>query len=125
MSPLEPIAKATTPMVRAFSLRSLNDRKRTVETINIERRNVMPRMGHDHASTLRRASIAWLATISEMRMPAAPGMGSPTMYLPGLLGAPLVLVERTLKRASRTAPQPMNTNATASAASGWWGDVHW
>src|SRR4249919_2998911 len=124
MRPLEPIANATTPIVRAFSLRSLNERKRTVETISIDRRKVMPRIGHDQASTLSRASMAWLATISEMRMPAAPGMGRPTMYLPGLLGAPLVLVERTLNRARRTAPQPRNTNDAASAASGWWADVH-
>src|SRR5262245_61441566 len=124
MSPLDPMANATTPMVRALSLRSLKDLKRTVETISIERRKVIPMMGHDQASTLSRESMAWLATMSEMRMPAAPGMGSPMMYLPGLLGAPLVLVERTLNRANRTAPQPVKRNEAASAAPGWWGEVH-
>src|SRR4029077_11162635 len=112
-------------IVRAFSFRSLNDRKRTVETISIESSTVMPKMGHDHASTLSRASMAWLATTSEMRMPAAPGIGRPTMYLPGLVGAPLWLVESTLNLARRTAPQPVNRNDAARAACGWWGDVHW
>src|SRR6266542_1125111 len=118
MTPLDPTAKATTAIVRALSLRSLNERKRIVETISIDRSTVIPRMGHDHASTLSRPSMAWLATTREIRMPAAPGIGSPMMYLPGLVGAPVWLVERTLKRASRTAPHPVNKNDAASAACG-------
>src|SRR5882724_3305771 len=114
MRPLEPTANATTPMVRALSFKSLKDRNRTVETMSIDRSTVIPRIGHDHASTLRRASIAWLATMSEITMPAAPGIGRPTMYLWGLVGAPLSFVERTLNRASRTAPQPVKRNDAAS-----------
>src|SRR3954452_17465280 len=118
MRPLDPTAKATVAMVRALSLRSLNVRNRTVDTINIERSTVMPRIGHDQASTLSRASMAWLATTSEMRIPAAPGIGRPMTYLPGLVGAPLSLVASTLKRARRTAPHPQKRNDAARAACG-------
>src|SRR5258706_16366923 len=118
MRPLDPTAKATTAMVRALSFKSLNERKRTVEAVSIESSTVMPKMGHDQASTLSRASIAWLAPTSEMRMPAAPGIGRPTMYLPGLVGAPLWFVVRTLNLARRTAPHPVNRNDAARAACG-------
>src|SRR5687768_5846440 len=96
-----------------------------VETMSIDRSSVTPRIGHDHATVLSRPSMAWLATTSEMRIPAAPGMGRPTTYLPGLVGAPFSLVARTLKRASLIAPQAVKRKEATRAALGWWGDVHW
>ena len=45
-----------------------------------------------------------------MRMPAAPGTGRPTMYLPGLVGAPFSPIDSTLKRARRTAPAAVKMN---------------
>ena len=55
--------------------------------------------------------IAWFARTSEMRMPAAPGTGRPTMYLPGFVGVPFSPIDSTLKRARRTAPAAAKTNA--------------
>ncbi len=85
-----------------------------VDTIRNERPTVTARSGHTYSTPPSTPAAAWLATMIDTRMPAAPGMGSPTMYLPGLLGLPCSPMERTLKRASRTAPQAMKTNETMS-----------
>ena len=53
-------------------------------------------------------------------IPAAAGIGSPTIYLPGFTGSPLSAVLSTLKRANRivphaTYPKEINTPAAPSS----------
>ena len=95
-----------------------------VDTIRNDSPSVVASTGHAQASKASGPPTACSATTSEMRMPAAPGMGSPTMYLPGFCGLPLSPMVRTLNRARRMAPHDVKRNAVNSASIGWYGEAH-
>ena len=95
-------AKPTSSIVRQLSLRSLKERKRIALTMKKESATTTHRIGTGELA--RPPETAWLAATSDTRMPAAPGIGSPKMYLLGFLGEPSRDIDSTLKRASRTAP---------------------
>ncbi len=104
---VEPIASSTKVTVRTFSWMSLKDRKRMVLTIRKASATTTPKISQGEPMWSRRA--VWRATVfattSEIRIPAAPGMGSPRIHLLGFFGAPLAAVVSTLKRARRMTPQ--------------------
>ncbi len=100
--------------MRALSRISLKDRKRMVDTIRKERPSVIAKIAQTKFVPPSTPAAAWLATTIDTRMPAAPGMGRPTMYLPGLVGLPCSPIVSTLKRASRIAPHAMKMNAAMS-----------
>src|SRR5262245_23800670 len=109
MMALDPIANATSKTVRRLRRRSLKERKRMVDTIRNERPRVVAKIAEAYSALPICPAIAWFATTMDTRIPAAPGMGRPTMYLEGFVGFPASPIERTLKRASRMAPQAVNT----------------
>src|SRR5687768_9496733 len=87
---------------------SLNDRNGTVLTMKNESAITTATISSREAWT--EPVTAKFATMIATSRPAAPGMGRPTMYLLGFLGAPLGVVASTLKRASRIAPHARYTN---------------
>src|SRR5262249_35751467 len=125
MSGLDRMGKRGGRRVGALSFRSLKGRKGRVEPIGRERSRVTPRIGQVYSAPPIAPATAWLATTIDTRMPAAPGMGRPTMYFEGLVGLPASPMDRTLKRASRIAPHAVKTKemmrpVSGSRCSGQW-----
>ncbi len=90
-------------MVLRFRRSSLNERKRTRDTMRAESTSTMSAVEPSLTSWYEPA--LWLTMTMKTSTLAAAGMGRPSMYLPGLtLPAAWSRRERTLKRASRMAP---------------------
>src|SRR5689334_11598046 len=115
---LELSAKPTSSSVRQLIRRSLKERKRMVLTMKKESTSTTISTGTGEPE--RPPETAWLAATSETRMPAAPGIGRPRMYLSAFLGEPSEVIDSTLKRASRIAPHATNAKheTTATVPSG-------